>query len=182
MGNKENIYNNADEQRRKITIKINRVMFGLFVIFVALVGSMLFNYYTTQRLVKTAEKQALLLNQEKLKNDAPKYKTPTVIYNLTGTIEDLGNDFIVLKVKAPMDLGERAPELKGPEERKVAVGSMTKFNQIKLIPVPDTNRKKVEEIEVSLEKLKKGDYIEVIANQDIATAQSFQASLIKKLN
>ncbi|MCK5416685.1 hypothetical protein KAI92_04625 [Candidatus Parcubacteria bacterium] len=174
-------FNNADNQRQSISSKINRMMFGLFVIFVVLVGSMLFNYYSTPTTtIKIIDEDDNVIKTEKI-TKKPKYNIPEVIYNLTGIIEEVNDNYIILKVRISEGMEEYAPERKGPEMRKVAINSLTRFNKLQFTPIPGTTQKKVEEIQIPSSSFNEGDYIEVIASKDIAIAKDFDASQIKKL-
>ncbi len=172
--------NNDEKQRVKISKKINRILISLFVIFIVLIISIVSNYYASREVVDktdTVKKEEVVPAKRK----EAVYSTPKVIYNLSGSIEEINQDFLLLRVKIPELTGERSAEFNGPELRKVSFSDDTKFNRIKFTSIKGTSRSKVDMVDTPREEFLQGDFIEVMANEDIAQISEFEAAQIRKL-
>ncbi len=172
-------FNAADKQREKISKKINRVIISLFVIFTVLIISMVANYYASRDIMNMAKDRLVPVVEVKEKEIV--YNTPKVIYNLSGSVEEINSDFLLLRVKVPEITGKYSAEFSGPELRKVSFSEDTKFNRLKFIQIKGTSKRTIEVVDVPKEEFVLGDYVEVISGGNIAQVAEFKALQVKKL-
>lgn len=110
----------------------------------------------------------------------PKITMPEILYNLTGIIQEIERNSIVLEVNIPYvdETNQIAHKI---EIRKAIINTDTKFSDMSFIDTEDANRKTIQESEITFQDLKIGDQIEVISNKDIKDKQEFEAVKVRIL-
>lgn len=109
-----------------------------------------------------------------------KVTLPKVLYNLAGSIQEIGTNFLVLDAAIPGMDDSGQPIIK-KEIRKVLTTLSTKFTRLTFIEKPGSTSKTPQETTIGFKDLKKGDYVEAVSNQDIWNKQEFEATLIRVL-
>ena len=110
----------------------------------------------------------------------PKITMPEILYNLTGIIQEIERNSIVLEVNIPY-VDETNQIVHKIEIRKAIINTDTKFSDMSFIDTEDANRKTIQESEIIFQDLKIGDQIEVISNKDIKDKQEFEAVKVRIL-
>ncbi len=112
--------------------------------------------------------------------ESPRITMPKVIYNLSGAIQEIEQNFIILEANISyMDETNQVAQKK--ETRKIIITPATKFNRLTIAATAQENTKKIQENEIAAEDLKVGDIIEAIAASDINNVQEFEATQIRIL-
>jgi hypothetical protein len=109
-----------------------------------------------------------------------KITLPKVLYNLAGSIQEIGTNFIVLDAAIP-EMDDSGQSIIKKEIRKVLTTISTKFTRLTFIEKSGSTSKTPQETAIGLKDLEKGDYIEAVSNQDIWDKQEFEAILIRVL-
>lgn len=110
----------------------------------------------------------------------PKITMPEILYNLTGSIQEIEEDAIILEVNIPY-VDETNQIAHKTETRKAIVNSETNFSSMIFVDTEEPNRKIIQESEITFRDFKIGDQIEVIANQDIKDKQEFEVVQVRIL-
>jgi len=105
---------------------------------------------------------------------------PKVLYNLAGSIQEIAKDSIVFEAAVPYLDNNNEAAIKN-EVRKALITATTKFSRLSFVEKPGSKSRVPQEASISLNDLKKGDYVEVVSNQDISQAPTFEATLIRML-
>jgi len=119
----------------------------------------------------------LATKKEKAK---PQITIPSILYNLSGIIQDLGKNAIVLKASVSQ-LDENGNPSQRIEVRKVLVNSATQISKLAFVTQKDTNKRVPQETPLSFGDLKVGDPIEVISSQDVSSKEEFEAVKVRML-
>jgi len=125
-------------------------------------------------------KQKLGFGQQKTGQENQKITVPKVIYNLAGLVQKLEENSFILEASIPQ-LDQSGKVTQRKETRKINVTSGTKFSRLTFVAQPGSTGKSPLETPMTFGEIKVGDYIEVIANQDISQAQDFEASQVREL-
>ena len=118
--------------------------------------------------------------EPKVQPELPKITMPEILYNLTGLIQEIEEDFIVIEVNIPY-VDETNQIAHKTEIRKAMITVETNFSNMEFINTKEPNRKTIQESEITLQDLKIGDQIEVISNKDIKDKREFEAVRIRIL-
>ena len=118
--------------------------------------------------------------ESKIQPDIPKITMPEILYNLTGVIQELERDFIVVEVKIPY-VDETNQIAHKTEIRNAIISANTKFSSMVLVDTEEPNRKTIQESEITFQDFKIGDQIEVISNKDIKDKQEFEVVSVRIL-
>jgi len=156
------------------------IIFGVIAIFIVLIGSIIFsNYYLSK---KIAEIESKLPSSQKVETrpEAPKVTLPKIIYNLTGTIQELSANSLILKATIPT-VDETGQPSSRTEIKKVTVGPVTKFSRLAFVTQEGTNRQVPKETSIAFRDFKMGDYVEVISNRDVSRPEEIEATQVRIL-
>ncbi len=104
---------------------------------------------------------------------------PKSIYNVVGVIEEIEKDSIILKANLQKQ-DDSGKIINYSEYRRAKITSQTKFIKLKFIEIAP-GRKAPKEIPISLKDLRKGDYIEVVSNQDVFEEKEFPVIKVRLL-
>ena len=104
---------------------------------------------------------------------------PKSIYNVAGVIEEIEKDSIILKANLQKQ-DESGKIINYSEYRRAKITPQTKFIKLTFIEMAP-GRKTPKEIPISLKDLRKGDYIEVVSNQDIFKEKEFPVIKVRLL-
>jgi len=157
----------------KLLLKV--IITGIIVIFCVSIVSLLSNYYLFQELKKIKYPRIQVPHKK-----ISKITMPKVIFNVAGTVEKIEGNRITLKASIPY-LDEQGNPAQKTEVRTALITPSTKFTSLIFVSQPNLKTKIPQETQISLEDLKIGDYIEVIAKQDISQKQEFEVSQIRIL-
>lgn len=105
---------------------------------------------------------------------------PRVIYNLSGSVEDIDETFIVINASI-FKMNEDRQIAKVTEKRTVFITAETKITELTFIPQEGTNKKLPQESISGVAEISVGDTVEVISNQNIADKQQFRATHVRIL-
>jgi len=120
------------------------------------------------------------LGQPKVEEVNQNIIVPSVIYNLAGLVKEIKESSFVLEASIPqVDQAGKVTQKK--EMRKINVTANTRFSHLTFVAQPGTTAKSPLETPMNFNEMKVGDYIEVIASQDISKAQDFEASQVREL-
>ena len=157
----------------KILSKI--IVIGIIVAFCTFIVSLLGNYYLSQELKKIECSRIQITHKRNSEITMPK-----AIFNLAGTIKKIEGNRITLKASVPY-LDKQGKPAQKTEVRTALITPSTRFTSLIFVSQPNLKTKIPQETQISLEDLKIGDYIEVIAKQDISQEQEFEVSQIRIL-
>lgn len=155
-----------------------RVQIGFLILLVLAIIFLLFNaglrqYWSNLPFLNTPLVSTPEVRQKPI-------ELPKVLYNLTGMIQSMGKDYIV--INATLSRLDKAGKLiQVQEERKAIITPSTRFSQLTFVAQEGTNRKTPRETALKFSDFIRGDYIEVISNKDISTAKEFEATQIRML-
>jgi len=121
-----------------------------------------------------------LFGQQKAGQQEQKITIPKVIYNLAGLVQKLEENSFILEASIPQ-LDQSGKVTQKKETRKINVTADTKFSRLTFVAQPGSTGKSPLETPMTFGEIKVGDYIEVIANQDISQAQDFEATQVREL-
>ena len=119
--------------------------------------------------------------EEETPAEEEKITTPTVIYNLAGSIEEIRERIIVFEAVIPQ-IGEGNQLIPKKETRRVLVGLGTEIYSLNYVLHEETGKKIPKETKLSFEDLKVGDYVEVISSENIRDKEEFGATKIRVLS
>ena len=111
---------------------------------------------------------------------AQKIIVPDIIYNLTGTVQNIEENSIILKANIP-HLNEANQPVQRTETRKIVIGPTTNFSRLNFVAQKESGRKAIQESTITFQELKAGDHIEVIAREDITKSEEFEAAQVRIL-
>ncbi|MCX6761062.1 MAG: hypothetical protein NTZ84_03115 [Candidatus Nealsonbacteria bacterium] len=121
-----------------------------------------------------------LFGQPKTGQEAQKIIIPKVLYNLAGLVQELDKNSFILEASIPQ-LNDSGKPIQKKETRKVNITSATRFSRLTFVSQEGETGKAPVETPMTFSDIKVGDYIEVIANQDISQALEFEASQARSL-
>lgn len=155
------------------------ITIGLVLIFIALAGLFIIKYVNLPigkyKPPATQPQESTAPPLEK-----PKITLPKVLYNLAGSIQEIAKDSLLFEAAVPYLDKNNEAAIKN-EVRKALITATTKFSSLTFVEKPGSKSRVPQETAISLKDLKKGDYVEVVSNQDISQAQVFEATLIRIL-
>ncbi len=161
----------------------NKVLFILIAIIFLAVGisagiliSGSFNKQNDLSFVAKIEQQP----EEEQREEMPKFTVPEVLYNLTGLIQNIDDDFIIIEAEIPF-LDENYQIIQKIEEKKVSINENTVLKSLNIVKQEKTNKRIIQENLITLRDLRIGDQIEAISNKDISQEYEFIASQIRIL-
>ena len=118
--------------------------------------------------------------QEEVAAESMENFVPESIFNLTGTIEEIGKNFIVFNASVPK-INSSGKKQNFSEIRTAMINESTKIIRYALRTNQSTGKKEVIEEKFKLSDLKIGDKIEVMADKDIKYLKEFLAIKIRIL-
>ncbi|MCG2701382.1 hypothetical protein L6267_04395 [Candidatus Parcubacteria bacterium] len=140
------------------------------------------NFYKNQQINPTVAEniKSQQETQQKDMQKIPEATMPKFLYNLIGSIQRIEGNSIILEANVPYvnEVNQIANKI---ETRKAIVNPETDFSRIIFKDTGDAGRKTVQESKITLEDLKVGDQIEVIANKDIKNKQEFEVVSVRIL-
>lgn len=157
---------------------------AIFVLLaVLIIEAMLFSYFYKEPFKLKLNKQQVaspISSTTENTIEPPKITMPKVIYNLSGVIQKIEKNFIILEANISY-IDETNQVAMKKETRKIIITPATKFNRLTIVATAQENTKKIQENEIAAEDLKVGDIIEAIAASDINNVQEFEATQIRIL-
>lgn len=106
---------------------------------------------------------------------------PDEVFSIGGEIKSIDNDMIVLET-VPLDEPIFPGEEPKTEERKIRIGSNTKFVRLINLVIPTSEEDKIaegpQETPIELTDLKAGDFIGVESSENIKSKKEFTATRI----
>ena len=146
---------------------------GLILIIALFAILVLANYYSSQ-------KEMVSDVPEEVIEELPKVTLPKVIYNLSGTIQEIQENYFIFAARVPM-LDEKGQQIQKEEIRKVLITPATRFVVMTIVEV-EPGIRRPEEKEVPLEDFKIGSNIEVISSKNLFVAEEFEAIKIRLIS
>lgn len=113
------------------------------------------------------------LSSEKGQESA-RIELPKILYNLVGLVQDLDEDSFILQASIPQ-VNESGQLYQKTEERRVNITASTKITKLTFVSQEGQSGKTPVETPMTFDDIKVGDYIEVIASQDISQVAEFEA-------
>ena len=107
--------------------------------------------------------------------------TPKVLYNLTGIIEEFGENTVYFEADIPQ-IDEKGQLVSKKEIRKAILEPTTEISRLYFETHRETGKKIPKEIEMDFEDLKIGNEIEVLSNQNIGELQEFKVTKVRVLS
>lgn len=151
------------------------VILILVLIPVILIGGIFTEYY----LVKKGITSKGTTSNPPLSETPPKVTLPTTLYNLAGSIKNLDKDSLTLEANIPF-IDEKGEPISRIETRTAKITALTKFSRLAFVET-ESGKRVPKETTITFNDLKIGNFVEVIALEDISHAEEFEASQIRIL-
>jgi len=154
------------------------IIIGVILIIVALAVFFTFKYGILPAYKSGTSTQQQEPNTPPL--EKPKIVLPKVLYNLAGSIQEIGQNSVVLDASIPQ-IDESGQPIIKKEIRKIITTLTTKFTRLTFVAQAGSTSRTPQETPIAFGDLKKGDYVEAVSNEDIWDKQEFEATLIRVL-
>lgn len=105
---------------------------------------------------------------------------PSTIYNLTGTVRVVQQDSLIFEAKIP-GIASDGSLVYQLENKTVGVTPDTRITKLIFVQDAETNQRKLQELDISLSSLVRGDVIEVISKREIRDTDEIFATQIRLL-
>ncbi|MBU4455206.1 hypothetical protein KJ586_01695 [Patescibacteria group bacterium] len=160
-----------------------RLVMIFVLLAVLIIEAMLISYFYKEPFKSEPNKQKVaspVSSTTENKTESPKITMPKVIYNLSGVIQKIEQNSVVLEANISY-IDETNQVAQKKETKKIIITPATKFSRLTITATAQENTKKIQENEMAAEDLKVGDNIEAIAASNINNVQEFEATQIRIL-